>query len=1144
MGIKENLKAWSHNKQADIKNKYDDWQSRRKEISDKKKSIKDKIDEIRNSNLAEEEKQAQLAEQRSELAKHTPMRTATREKLGKGVKAVGLAGGFLLGSAMAKLRSKSAGTSNTSGTRSFHEPTLTTMRLINWFILFSLVFHYVILIQIPNIWTKLIINSFLALITYFIFIPADEKTDGLRELFIVVVWYLCWELFWTTVFGRFYNIGSGIIYGYLLNPFLMPWWFYYAIFIRSKQRTRLSRFLTMGVILLWFAFVIFSIPFLSTGYSQTLTNLGDQGIIPSQVHWDNTKELFNKNADVWWDKVLKKVYESVKNIKLFWYNRLDLATGGDYYTGRVEQSKDEPLGVTIEKVMPADYEFEPDENIVVYGNIKARALDDGINIITGCYVGYKTDSFDRSLPGITGPIGTEYLVFDSDEEDIDCIVQPTPAVQEILKNSKQVTLTAEFNFETMSYLKTYFISQERLRSLTRQGINPLDEFGVKDKNPQAVFTNGPVILGMGTKKPPLSVVDIISETGDLSTGVSSEANLIRLGVTVDNNHGWKGKIKRINQLVIEVPDSMEIVGSTCSHTFTEYTKDMCVDDYVKHSSKPFIQCAETSDNLGGVFDRYNKKNIEDAKTDSTVRECVTKVCENEFDGYKGYQVDVNLAGKSLEDIKQYKTFSCKFKVTNPAELLGTAPITPRYFRSRVRYDYEIEKSTSIRVKKPQTTTGSFGSSSVGVDGSSYGSGNYGVSGTSASAIGQSPEKKFEAIAHATWKSINSYKGSLDSCDLFAVITAISGGNPSYNVGGRKGVMGLSPTITALIAKDLGEDNPNILDSAASIRYGSKLLNDLKSGSISYLSGNVGFVSGDIDPTKTLEGDDIWVVYADTLNSDRLKYDAIEASVLSDCVSKGINKAYLCPDDPTYIKYYNYVSNIKSFREYCKNPENLKRLESVGTSELSPLNTQKFWSSPAKIIVGPDKKEIDASISSKYDIEITKNLKPGADKYQILLKIRKASAGTAGSGTSVLFSKTYTINKDELINQQNQQKTSYEKYPFMRVRLVSANMETAEFVFEVEEFIHTIVDVVVPYNIFVTKTTIWEDDNGIVVQGFYDEPSKSLWFFDKDGNKFCEINIASKDSCSNIPELKIYNHGTATTSPFNGYFEFSPSDKYQ
>jgi hypothetical protein len=1057
--------------------------------------IKADMDGVKVARMDENERRQLLQQHQEDLDKLQPKRAFLKNLSGKGgtaTKAATLGIGAWLGSKFKR----------NSEPKKFHD----TDKVWKWrffsYIILCIVWHYGLLIQleIPP-FGKAMLNIVFALITYFWAVPQEERTSNRIWEFLVVIFILYYsvEVLGVMLVGIAPASIGAFIHGWLLNPLLTPWWLFYALFVRVQGRAWLGDIPTIVVLVLYIT------AGLGVGTSLAGTplqsQLSEKGFSLDRTHIENFNDFLSRAADFWkyiWDNIVK----SFKGFKLFWYKRIDIATGGDYYTGRVEQAEDEPLGVTIENVKTADYEFETDEKIVVYGTIKAHTLDDGIRIKPGCFLGYKRDYEEKYIEGNVnvGP-SNDYLVFDMDEQDMDCILPPTAEVKAILEKSKTVTLTAEFNFETMAYLKTYFMYQDRLRSLQRQGLDPLNEFGIKDNNPTAVFTNGPVMLGIGTKKPPYGVA-IAGLSG-------SSDNLLRVGVTVDNNYGWKGKIKKINQVIMVVPEELEIVNSACSHVFNKYADstnlDSCVKDYIDYNSRPFIECADKVWQEGGdYFDKYDKEHLAQAKINNNVKTCVRKVCTKEYEGYIGYALNTAFSSKGLEDIENYKTFSCKFKVRPGTEqdLLGTAPVSVRYLRAKVRYDYEIEKSTSVRIKK---------------DYNKYGSGIMDHS----QSLYSDPQKIYETVGQKTWKSINNnpHVAAVEPCLAIALLIEASGGQEYYNKNGQQGLFTLSPKLTKKIAEKLGDTSQNLMDIDTNIKYGMELLNDLKTGSVNYLGAD-----NTIIPANENE---LMILFKEAVTNDQVKYDSIKPSVKESCNQE---KAYLCKEDPFYSKYHGYELTIESLKDYCKKPGTQALLEKVKDFDLIKEENPNFWSPFKSIKVTKETKDVNPSLDEDYEVKVTKTFSEDKKKIQVGVKLIKDNKEK--------FSKSFNLN------QENSADTAWyygDKYPFIRARLKSVNFETGDVVIDVQDFEFTIKKVEIPYNPTSLKKDVWVDSSTeeTIVRALFNKPTNTLVFYDNGNNQLCTIKLTTSKTCANLPEIKVYQLNDVNDDWFEGYVEFNP-----
>ncbi len=593
----------------------------------------------------------------------------------------------------------------------FNRPVVNrTTQSINWFIIISLLYYFFLdfYLSFPSLAVRFFMNLLFIIFFYYVLFDASERdATTLRQLFIIGI-FLEFLLPWAI--ANYYPVISWVVY-------LLPWWFLYAVMIRGRDNTRFSKFFyfftVIYIIGLFFVAATMLLSFVTGSFNSSnpvesvATVLGSNGLASgtSGTSGNPFAVLFRapENEDsrgraiaasvfqktfTWWEDFFVLVKNSVVSVKSFTQSQIDQATGAEYYTGQVEDNKNLPLGVTLEDVKAADTEYEQGEAVTVYGTVKTRTLNDAVTIRASCYKGdpesKSSDSSGTFREGIIQP-NYKFTVYDLDQEDIDCkFDKGHPALVTDMKSggSFKVTLAATFNFETVGYLKSYFMDNERLRSMKRSNIDPFVVFNIQDKKPEAIFTPGPVKLGLGMKDPPIGVV---SAGGD-------DQQTFRIGVTVDNNLGWKGKIKKINQVVLYLPPGVDFDLTTCNVPFIEYSQQQCEqtlgqDITDQKESKVYKNCIE--EKKGSV---------------SGKEECIKEVCMQEFytennQKVKAYQVDTaQLPAEVLQNLKSYKTFSCRAKVSDAAQLLGTTPLSIRYAKAKVKYDYTVEQSTNVKIK--------------------------------------------------------------------------------------------------------------------------------------------------------------------------------------------------------------------------------------------------------------------------------------------------------------------------------------------------------------------------------------------------------------------------------------------------------------
>lgn len=412
------------------------------------------------------------------------------------------------------------------------------------------------------------------------------------------------------------------------------------------------------------------------------------------------------------------------NLKQLIEGRLDLATAG-LYRGSVEKNRYESLGVYFANIRASDPRFYTDEPITVWSSIRSKTYKDPVIINFSCYrwKDNKRIYADKSVPSIKFPI------FQLEEVDAECTFLP-PKKEEKAKEyaigANTVTLSAEYNFATDSYLKAYFIDRDRFKSYSREAIEPLAEFGIKDKKPAAVHTNGPVEIGIGA--------------GPLIPVSSDYAVKPVVGITLTNRkeisdkdkrivQKWDGKIKNITELVLLTPPGITLEGNDpkamdscklsktdperlkcpCNFAFNRYTLGDCFGSCTNNIVVP---CTVTCSN---VYEKDEKsRNLCITDCQNNFANCNTE-CKNLFStgegegsgNYNAYALDVgSIELRDLnKDIDKSRTFVCRYTPT--PGVLDSTPITTRYFRVRARYNYVAENSVTVNVEKPPVETKEF-----------------------------------------------------------------------------------------------------------------------------------------------------------------------------------------------------------------------------------------------------------------------------------------------------------------------------------------------------------------------------------------------------------------------------------------------------
>jgi len=328
-----------------------------------------------------------------------------------------------------------------------------------------------------------------------------------------------------------------------------PVWILYLVFVIDGTKfLRFMQFVIIAIMLLLF------LPSFIVNISADLQLRDIQtGINVQETIADGSRDML-QNLNMFWGN-LKVIPGQLWN-EVF-IKPMRYATG-DYYTGTVDEYEHEPVGVYLEGLAAADPKFFEGEKIIVWAVLKAKTLDNEININVSCYA----KEGDKKINGNITP-KNEFNIAGEEEEYLDCVFD------KLNPGKKNVIFNAEFNFETMAYLKTYFMDKERLRAFDRDEIDVFNHYKISYRNPIAIYTNGPVGIGMRTQD-------------KLPVGVYSNQDNIPFffGITIENN--WEGIIKNVTNLEVQVHDSLELTN--CDHEF-EF-KEINEDNYNVYSLVP------------------------------------------------------------------------------------------------------------------------------------------------------------------------------------------------------------------------------------------------------------------------------------------------------------------------------------------------------------------------------------------------------------------------------------------------------------------------------------------------------------------------------------------------------------------------------
>jgi hypothetical protein len=227
------------------------------------------------------------------------------------------------------------------------------------------------------------------------------------------------------------------------------------------------------------------------------------------------------------------------------------ASGLGYYTGMIDNNEKEPVGLYLSNVRTADPYFFTDSPVTIWADIRGKSFVEEIRVEPHCFI-------EDKYSGTAEP--SLFRIFGEEHDTLSCTFDSLP------KGSYLAKVTATFNFETWAYVTYTFVDQEVKRAIEIAGKNVNSELDV-DSLPRAVYSNGPVMLGMA------SMVD-------QPIGIDTKYNTREpvLGVTLDN--AWTdGRIERNYGFVIQVPNDFELVKCDRGTPTVETEKEPGYDFY-------------------------------------------------------------------------------------------------------------------------------------------------------------------------------------------------------------------------------------------------------------------------------------------------------------------------------------------------------------------------------------------------------------------------------------------------------------------------------------------------------------------------------------------------------------------------------------
>ena len=322
--------------------------------------------------------------------------------------------------------------------------------------------------------------------------------------------------------------------------------------------------------------------------------------------------------------------------------KLVLGQLGDSYTGKVDSKAKQKIGVYLEDAKSTEQNFFTDKQTIVYTRLRAETLDNPINIVLNCEAA-------NSKAGIVKATKiyprSEFNIATMEDESIDCIFDPL-----VLSSGPYVVnITADFDFTTLAYIKSYFVEKGRLRAYTSEGIDPFAENGITEKAPVAIYSNGPIMIGLG-----------LNREQPITLDRSLPTQRYTFGITLKNMWKDSGEVKEIKNITIILPEGFALSAEQ-PHT----TREISCEDIPQEES-----CEESTSNIYQITP------------------------EKGFDKEYTYRIYMEVAQGDYDNV------------------LGNTPMITQYFKVMVDYTYELEEVRSVKVFEPEPIQSSGGTATT------------------------------------------------------------------------------------------------------------------------------------------------------------------------------------------------------------------------------------------------------------------------------------------------------------------------------------------------------------------------------------------------------------------------------------------------
>ena len=230
-------------------------------------------------------------------------------------------------------------------------------------------------------------------------------------------------------------------------------------------------------------------------------------------------------------------------------------TVGPDYQADVERNRGKQLGVYLESIEAIPRSVTAGDPIDIRVMIVGKSFIDNVHVSNAC------EATNKDFTELALPSEQRFREFDLtqfEERWVSCRFSGEQTQR--LFNNKTTTVKGEFvstfNFETWGYLTYSFITREHKQNMLKENKDVNQEYGLP-KNPEAVYTDGPIMLGLVNPTNPLSLPYSIAGNPE------NDPIMPDFGITIRNKDPY-GRVVNLTGLTFRLPPPLILDTESCA----------------------------------------------------------------------------------------------------------------------------------------------------------------------------------------------------------------------------------------------------------------------------------------------------------------------------------------------------------------------------------------------------------------------------------------------------------------------------------------------------------------------------------------------------------------------------------------------------